>query len=253
MLRANYHTHTFRCRHAVGADEDYVVNAVSSGLTTLGFSDHSPMTFTTAYYSGFRMPLEETADYFSSLSALREKYAEKIKIYIGVEAEFYPDCFDSLCRFFEDYPLDYMILGQHFVTQEEFGGKSAFSKTDDPERLKEYYRNVVDAVDTGRFLYVAHPDVLNFRGDGTDYRRLTREFLLAMKARSVPMEINRLGLTEGRHYPRDEFWTLAGEIGVPAVIGLDAHDPKVLLDREGMALCEAYAAAHGVELLGKLL
>ena len=253
MLQTNYHTHTSRCGHATGADEDYVKNAVAAGLDTLGFSDHSPMIFRTDYYSGFRIPLEKTPDYFSSLTALREQYAGKVRILIGVEAEFYDDCFDDLCRFLAPYPLDYMILGQHFIRQEEFGGRTAFRSSDDLDRLKDYYENLLDGVDTGRFLYIAHPDVLNFSGDESDYRRLTRAFLEAIKTRGVPLEINRLGLAEKRHYPRDAFWTLAGEVGVPAVIGLDAHDPAVLLDFDAMRDCENYAKTHKVEVLPRLL
>lgn len=40
MLRNNYHTHTKRCGHAEGEDEDYVLEALGSGITDLGFSDH---------------------------------------------------------------------------------------------------------------------------------------------------------------------------------------------------------------------
>lgn len=38
----NYHTHTSRCGHAVGEDEEYVINAIKSGIKVLGFSDHVP-------------------------------------------------------------------------------------------------------------------------------------------------------------------------------------------------------------------
>ena len=40
---ANYHTHTTRCRHAAGTDREYVEAAIKSGLTILGFADHTPL------------------------------------------------------------------------------------------------------------------------------------------------------------------------------------------------------------------
>ena len=40
---ANYHTHTFRCHHALGTDEDYVTSAIANGIQILGFSDHGCM------------------------------------------------------------------------------------------------------------------------------------------------------------------------------------------------------------------
>ena len=55
MFTKSFHTHTTRCRHAEGEDREYVLEAVKSGMTVLGFSDHSPYVFEGDYYSGFRM------------------------------------------------------------------------------------------------------------------------------------------------------------------------------------------------------
>ena len=44
MIKTNWHTHTSRCGHAVGTDEEYVQAAIQGGLTTLGFSDHAAYT-----------------------------------------------------------------------------------------------------------------------------------------------------------------------------------------------------------------
>lgn len=46
ILLANFHTHTFRCHHAVGQDREYVEKAIEQGIKTLGFSDHSPYFLT---------------------------------------------------------------------------------------------------------------------------------------------------------------------------------------------------------------
>ena len=32
MIKANYHTHTARCGHAIGTDEEYVQAAIQAGL-----------------------------------------------------------------------------------------------------------------------------------------------------------------------------------------------------------------------------
>lgn len=42
---ANYHTHTPRCNHAVGSEEEYVQQALKAGIKILGFSDHTPYLF----------------------------------------------------------------------------------------------------------------------------------------------------------------------------------------------------------------
>ena len=82
LITENYHTHTYRCRHAGGTDRDYVEAAIAAGLTTLGFSDHSPMVFTTDHKSSFRMSLEETPGYFESLLQLREEYKDRILAFL---------------------------------------------------------------------------------------------------------------------------------------------------------------------------
>ena len=71
MIRHNYHTHTSRCGHAVGKDEDYVLSAIEAGVETLGFSDHAayPLPHITE-----RMNIEEVPDYFHSIRSLKEKY-----------------------------------------------------------------------------------------------------------------------------------------------------------------------------------
>ena len=45
-MKTNYHTHTTRCMHAVGDDEDYVRSAIKGGFQELGFSDHGPVSYT---------------------------------------------------------------------------------------------------------------------------------------------------------------------------------------------------------------
>ena len=114
-LIANYHTHTTRCIHANGTDRDYVESAIAGGLKILGFADHSPYVFDGDYYSGFRMKLEQTEDYVSSLLSLREEYRGKIDIYVGFEMEYYPAYFERTLEFLSQFDYDYLILGQHFI------------------------------------------------------------------------------------------------------------------------------------------
>ena len=51
----NYHTHTYRCRHAAGAEEDYVVKSIECGIKYMGFSEHIPFVFPDGYESPFRV------------------------------------------------------------------------------------------------------------------------------------------------------------------------------------------------------
>lgn len=83
---ANYHTHTPRCNHAQGSEQEYVDSALSAGLKILGFSDHTPYFFPGDYYSTFRMRPEELPGYVAAVNGLRERYAGQLDIHVGVEA-----------------------------------------------------------------------------------------------------------------------------------------------------------------------
>ena len=62
-MRTNYHTHTTRCLHATGSDEEFVLSAIKGGYQELGFSDHTPWKYHTNYISDIRMTPEELPDY----------------------------------------------------------------------------------------------------------------------------------------------------------------------------------------------
>ena len=75
-MKANYHTHTSRCGHASGRDEQYVLSAAACGFEELGFSDHVPWPYESGFVNpGVRMPMKLMDDYLSSIRALKEKYA----------------------------------------------------------------------------------------------------------------------------------------------------------------------------------
>ena len=251
-LTANYHTHTFRCGHAGGTDRDYIETAIKAGHRVLGFSDHTPMVYDTDHHSGYRMALDQAEEYFTTLTDLKKEYRNDIEIRIGVEAEYYPATHDRFTAFMRQYPCEYMILGQHFLWREE-DGVYAGSPRADSFLLEAYYKNVLDGVKTGDFLYVAHPDLFYFTGKTKEYDRVIRRFLTEIKALDVPLEINRLGYAENRTYPNPRFWRLAGEAGAAAVIGVDAHRPDDLTDTAAIRGCLRLAEENGLTLRATLL
>ena len=247
---SNYHTHTFRCNHASGKDEDYVIHAINAGIKTLGFSDHTPRIFKSGHVSGFRVSVEMAKDYFDSIKSLKEKYKEKIDIKIGAEAEYYINDEDYF-SYIDSFGVDYLIQGQHFILTEESGRGSARA-TSNEQDLADYYYCLYRASETKRFAYIAHPDMLNFTGDEKIYVKHTEEFLKYAKANDVLIEINRLGFYEKRHYPRELFWQMAGDVGCRAIIGLDAHSPFVFDDEETVDRITDYAKRFNIELVKEL-
>ncbi len=237
---ANYHTHTWRCRHAVGKEREYIENAVSAGMKVLGFSDHSPYFFPGLYYSGYRMYPEQVTEYIETLKSLRDEYADRIKIKIGFEAEYYPAYFGALCDFLAGIDYDYLILGQHFIDN-ELSAKYCGYATDDPAFLRTYVDEVTEGLKTGRFAYLAHPDIICFTGDDAVYRSEMRRLCESAKSPGIPLEINLLGMRDGRTYPRRLFWEIASEVGNTVICGSDAHDPEHTADEASFAVACAMA------------
>ena len=230
-MKANYHTHTWRCNHAEGNEKQYVENALKAGLEILGFADHTPYVFPGSYYSGFRMAMEQLPGYVNTVLRLREEYAGRIEIPLGLETEYYPKHFAELLSRLRDYPMDYLILGQHFVGNEYDAPYNGLASRDE-SLLRQYVRQSCDAMNMGFFTYFAHPDLIHYTGDEKIYRHHMRDICREAKSCGVPLEFNLLGLAGGRHYPTFGFWELAAEEGCEVVLGRDAHSPEALLDEK---------------------
>ena len=244
-MKTNYHTHTTRCNHARGEDREYIESAISLGLTELGFSDHSPYIFKDGHVSSFRMAPEQYTEYFDSLAALREEYKDKIRIYIGVEMEYYKDDFEATMELLRSRPIDYLILGQHFVDSEP-GKLYNGGACPDQERLRLYVDRVIEAMEKGVYSYVAHPDIINFTGDEGLFRREIRRLCKASLATETPLEINLLGIRELRHYPNPIFWEEAGALGCHVILGCDAHSPRTVLDAKSAETAEKMVKKYGL-------
>lgn len=226
---ANYHTHTWRCNHADGTERQYVENAVSMGLEILGFSDHAPYIFPGTYYSRFRMKLDQLQDYVDTVLALREEYRGVIEIPLGLELEYYPNLLPQLLPVLRDHPMDYLIMGQHFIG-DEYNEYYSGWPTDDRRILERYVDQVIEGMHTGLFTYVAHPDLIHFTGDRKVYAEQTRRLCREAKQCGIPLEVNLLGLFEKKHYPNSAFWEQAATENCDVILGRDAHCPAHILD-----------------------
>lgn len=248
MLIANYHTHTPRCLHAVGGEEEYIAAARSNGMRILGFSDHAPQWFREDYYSNMRMYPHQLTEYCDTIRELQKKYAGQMEILLGVEAEYYPMIFDDLVKHLRDNGVQYMILGQHWAGH-EVGEIYSGRPNGDAAQLQRHCRQTMDAINTGYFTYIAHPDTFNFTGDAKIYESHIRPLCREAKACGIPLEINLLGLGEGRHYPNPRFWQIAAEENCRCVIGFDAHTPQALAGTAVYGRALEIVRQYGLELL----
>ncbi len=246
-----YHTHTARCHHASGEDEEYVKAAVDAGVRVLGISDHAPMPYPDGYVSYYKMTPDELDGYCSSLLHLREKYKDKIEILIGLETEYYPDLWEKSLEMWRTYPIDYLILGQHFIHQEGIDASPHPSTKKD--RVTWYVDNVITTMNTGRITYVAHPDLINYIGDDEEFYISEIDRLIGEAIRlDMPLEYNLLGMATGRSYPNELFWREAARLGATAVLGCDAHSPSRIAVPEEIKKAQDFLFGLGISVIDEV-
>ena len=232
-----YHTHTARCLHASGTDEEYVEKAIAEDVKLLGFSDHAPYIYRDGYVSYYKMLPSMADEYFDSILSLREKYRDKIDIRVGYEAEYYPELWDDTLELWRKRPPEYLILGQHYINYESLGGVRGdrsynSSAPADKARVKLYVDRVVEAMASERFSIVAHPDIVSSSADDGFYLNELSRIVGASEKYGVPLEFNLLGFATGRLYPRMDFWRMVAEMGGSCVLGCDAHSPMRVADKD---------------------
>lgn len=248
---ANYHTHTWRCHHAVGTERQYIETAIESGMHVLGISDHTPYFFPGDYYSDFRMFPEQAEEYFRTMTDLKREYAGQIELHIGVEAEYYPAMFERMLALLRQYPCEYMLLGQHFLENEDTG-EYVYLPSDDPDALCRYVDQTLEGLGTGLFTYLAHPDLFNWTGDRETYRREMTRLCRGASRLGTVLEYNLTGHWEHRTYPDPRFWQIAAEVGTQAILGADAHSPEMLNRPEAETEARQLLTGLGIPLLEQI-
>ena len=233
----NYHTHTYRSGHSeYASDEEILQVAKSMGISMLGFSEHIPNPNLILPDEDHRMLLSEVDGYIASINKMKQDNPD-MTILVGFEAEFDP-MKESFLGEMRD-KVDYMILGQHFVTR----GLQNVPSKNNPNYPIEYANMVSKAIESGIFDIVAHPDhFMEFRDTivSEEDRKLFDENsviasqIICEKARDmgIPIEINLSPalnnkiLSDGNlTYPHPTFWRVAQEIdGLQVLKGVDAHD-----------------------------
>ena len=257
-MKANYHTHTRRCMHAIGSDEDYVISAIKGGFDILGFSDHTPWKYETDFKANMRMPLSQFQDYYQSIAALREKYKDQIQIKIGLECEYYPMYMDWLENFVKDQQIDYIIFGNHYQQTDEihrYYGRIC----KDEKTMRAYVDDAIAGMETGFYSYLAHPELFMRcypKFDDTCVLA-SKKICEAAKRLHIPLEYNLAGLAynEEMHteeYPHHGFWEIAAECGCDAIIGVDAHDNLDLENTHRWDYAHRYLKGLGIHVLDHL-
>lgn len=247
----NLHTHTTRCHHARGTDEEYIECAIKAGIKHLGFSDHLPFAFPDGYESAYRVDMSDGEKYVRDIQLLRKKYKKTIEISVGFEMEYYPAYFDKMLENARKFGAEYLILGQHFLGNEHPDGVGTRAPIRDDHLLTEYVDSVILGIESGVFTYIAHPDIILFLGSEKHYHEEMTRLCVKAREHNIPLEINLSGIMYNQHYPDERFWKIAGKIGTPVTFGRDAHDSTALLDTECIDIAFGMVKKFKLNHIGK--
>ena len=286
MMKSNYHTHTYRCRHAVGSEKEMILAAYQSHLKVIGMSEHVPlphfrihlMKSMTAIRSikgllsmilqflsngpTSRMKYKDLNQYLDILTSYQEEFNDQIEIYKGFEAEGIEEYFPYYKSLLDTNQIDYLILGHHYdqyAIYDRYFGRKQLSKKD----IYQYCNQVEKALDTKLFSYLAHPDLflVGYKDFDKDAETVTKRICQKSKDLNIPLEINAGGIRRGKvkrnhtevyRYPNTFFWRIASEVGNDVIMGVDAHKPSDF-DEDMYKELDRFAKEYNLKIIDKLV
>lgn len=247
-MRANYHTHSHYC-DGKGELKEYVEEASNCGFTQLGFSAHAPVPFE----NKFAVSYEAFSDYCDEVRSLKNEYADRIKLFLGLEIDYIPGIMDDNTELMQKGNLDYCIGSVHMVNKD--GGcdlwsidGSRYECYDEGLRLvfggdvkagvKAFYNQNNEMISSWRPTIVGHFNKIEmhnreryFHADEAWYVNLVNETLDLIHETSCICEINTRGVYKGRYpdyYPSKPIIKRMKELKIPVVVSTDAHQPQEL-------------------------
>ena len=240
MIKANFHTHsTFS--DGANTPEEMVQAAISLGMTALGFSDHSPIS---AEYTGTTgMAFEDETAYRQEILRLKEAYADRLPIYLGIEQD------SNSPR--TPYPYDYTIGSIHGIwTEGQYRAVDCSEETmlatvrdffggDHYAYAESYFRAVAETA--GKFdpTFFGHIDLVAKYNEGGKhfdeshprYRKAALEAVEALISTGKPFEINTGAITRGYRtvpYPAAPIREYIRQQGGRFILSSDSHRADTL-------------------------
>ena len=232
MIKTNFHTHTTFC-DGKNTAEEMIISAIEKGFTHLGFSAHSY----TAYDESCGLPLCDMPKYKAEIMRLKEKYKDKIKIYYGIEYDYYSDIDTS--------EFEYVIASVHGI---EKNGK-IYIVDESRESLEN---NVIDAWDGDYYAFaedyfetvskqngdiIGHFDLLTkfnendvmFSTKNERYLNAAKKALEILVKKDVIFEINTGAIQRGyrtKPYPSEDILKMIKDMGGKITINSDCHNAE---------------------------
>lgn len=260
MNLTNYHSHCSFCDGRAPLEE-FIKEAIRQGFTSYGISSHAPLPFSTAW----TMDWEQVPAYLDEAQRLKQKYADQIELYIGMEIDYLDEESNPSIARFRELPLDYRIGSVHLLTDgrevvdidvsaevfrtivdERFGG-------DLDNVIHLYYNRLLRMMALGGFDILGHADKMHYNAscyrpgllDEPGYEALMRDYFTEIARREIIVEINTKAFyLLGTFFPNERYFRLLHELGIRVQVNSDAHFPEKINTGRPEALAALVQAGY---------
>ena len=192
-MKTNFHAHTYYCRHSSNDAESLIVKAIENGYDKFGISEHLPLP-----KNKYRKPtVDEFNELVNIVSNLKKKYNKKIKIYMGVECEYFKDKkLDVWVKEIKNLKgVDYLNFGNHFYDScyEKYKYYHHHTKKEIIDRYKLISKQ---AIESRLFIAYNHPDIFirDVKDWDQDCIKLTKYIIQKAIKYDLALEFNLNGL-----------------------------------------------------------
>lgn len=213
--------------------EDMIKAGIAHGLSGICFTDHLDYD----YPEEPNIFLLDFDNYFKALSDLREKYADKISVNIGIELGLQPQAAGQNLAVAEKYPFDFIIGSSHVVNHMDPYYPEFFAGRDEDEAYMEYFESVLENINSCvDFDVYGHIDYVVRYGPNKNafytyekFKDIIDAILTQLISKGKGIEVNTGGFKYGLGHPNPtediirRYRELGGEI---ITMGADAHVPE---------------------------
>ena len=241
MMLSDFHVHT-TFSDGKHTPEEMILSAVEKGMTAIGFSDHSY----TAFDESYCIAKEKQTQYYKEVRSLRETYKERIRVFCGIEQDFYSEP--------QAEPYDYSIgsvhylkLGEEYVPVDEnadilIQAVQKYFNGDMYALVEEYYKTVSQVIEKTNADIIGHFDLITKFNEGfilfdetaPRYRKAAGAAIERLLQSGRPFEINTGAMSRGYKttpYPAKEWIDIIIKSGGKLILSSDSHAKETLCYR----------------------
>lgn len=225
------HTH---CNHSGDSQADpreMLLTAIGKGMEYYAFTDHCNRDFELA--DVFCMPPLDLDKHFVELEALRDEFADKIDVGVGMECGWSDEAQEDYVAIEKKYPCDVIINSVHMVEKEDIYQQPYFLAREKNKAYGDYLTAVRASLDaTYHYDIVGHVGYITRKAPYADkslrhaeFSEMFDDILRAIIAKGKALEINTHTCSSVNNFiPSKEIFARYKQLGGELVtFGSDAH------------------------------